>query len=81
MPFYRFIIHGRGPLTNGALGFFTTRWCWAPNPDKAAEKALRLVRKDWEPETPVLEVDKGWHISFFDIWKGPNRGHTFYDKP
>lgn len=30
---------------------------------------------------PTLEVEEGGPIGFFEIWRAPNRGHTFYGGP
>jgi hypothetical protein len=83
MPFYRFRIHGTGNIRNGIVGFYTTRWCWAPDQEGAAAKALRIVRKDVERRRmgtlSSLKVEKGQRISVFEIPKAPNRGYTFYD--
>ena len=82
MPFYRFRIHGTGNLRNGMEGFYTTRWCWAPDQESAAAKAIRIVRKDAESQhlgtISSLEVEEGWRISVFEISKAPNRGYTLY---
>jgi hypothetical protein len=87
MPFYRFIIHGRGDIANGVIGFYATRWSWGPTPRDAADKALKQVSRDWEAGgsaalkrsgTIVLEVDEWCQIRLWHIWSVPNRGHTFY---
>jgi hypothetical protein len=82
MPFYRFRIHGSGNVRNGIAGFYTTRWCWASDQESAAEKAIRIVRKDVERQRlgtiSSLEVEEVWRISIFEIPKAPNRGYTFY---
>ena len=82
MPFFRFRIHGDGNLPNGIEGFYTTRWCWASNQDRAAAKALGIVRKEVEKRQlgtlSLLEVEDGWRISVFEILKAPNLGYTFY---
>jgi hypothetical protein len=87
MPFYRFIIEGRGDITGGIIGFYTTRWSWGTSPREAADKALKQVSDDWETGKSAslkqsgsitLEVDQWWQIKPWHIWSGPNRGHTFY---
>lgn len=89
MPFYRFIIHGRGEIAQDIIGFYTTRWAWGPTPKDAADKAIRQVSDAWETGqyaeikrsgTISLEVDEWWQIKPWHIWKGPNRGHTFYGR-
>jgi hypothetical protein len=27
-----------------------------------------------------LEIEKIWRIGVLEIWRAPNRGHTFYDE-
>jgi hypothetical protein len=87
MPFYRFIIHGKGVLTNeGCTGFYTTRWAFGRSEALAAEAALKSVRKAWESgeyegwskSLPTLEIEDGWEIGVQDLWKAPNKGSTFY---
>jgi hypothetical protein len=69
-------------------GFYTTKWCWARSQNSAAERAMQLVRDDWETgesarlrcgDIPSLSIETGRRIRFFEIWAAPNRGHTFYD--
>lgn len=68
-------------------GFYTTRWCRAASKEGAAERGMALLRKEWtsgrsahlNQGAPLnLEIDKIWRIGLFDIWRAPNRGHTFY---
>lgn len=65
-------------------GFYTSRWCSARDQENAAEKALDIVRFDLNKEFPNwtvsdLEVEDGWRIHFWEIWRAPNRGSTFYE--
>jgi hypothetical protein len=87
MPFYRFMIHGRGDIVDDVIGFYTTRWCWERTPRTAADKALKLVSDEWETGkssslkrggTIKLEIEEWWPIWPWQIWSAPNRGHTFY---
>ena len=63
-------------------GFYTTRWCWAPDQETAAAKAMRIVCKDVEKQQlgtlSSLEVEEDWRITVFEIRKAPNRGYTLY---
>jgi hypothetical protein len=97
MPLYRMIIHGRGKFVlredeDGYIhitdGFYTTRWCRAASKERATERGMALLRKEWttgrsahlNQGAPLsLEIDKIWRIALFDIWRAPNRGHTFYN--
>jgi len=83
MPLYRFTIHGRIMGATAPNGLYTTRWCRARDQKNAAEKALDIVRFDLSKEFPSwaisdLEVEQGWRIRFWEIWRAPNRGYTFY---
>ena len=85
MPLYRFIVQGRAQFRDDLVGFFTIRWCRAQSFDQAAQKALHMVNKDWQKhraltqdEAPRLEIVEGRTIGFFDIWRAPNKGNTFY---
>jgi len=84
MPLYRFIIHGRIAGENAPAGFYTTRWCRAGDQENAAKKAFDIVRRDLNKRVPNwrisdLEVEKSCRIGFWEIWRAPNRGFTFYD--
>lgn len=77
MPIYRFIIHGR--MADDSGGFYTTRWCRAPDEGAAAQRAMKIVCNEWEgPPIHALQIDEGRRISFWEIWNAPNRGCTFY---
>jgi hypothetical protein len=87
MPFYRFIIHGEGILTDdGSIGFYTTKWAFAGSQDGAATIAMESVRKDWTSGVyanwsripPRLSIDDGWEIASTETGDAMDRGHTFY---
>jgi len=88
MPFYRFIIHGRDPqYPNDVRGFFTTRHAFAATKEKATEKVmLRLTREFtmgvsasiWKSEAPVMSVESGRRIGILELRSAPNKGSTFY---
>jgi len=78
MPLYKFIIHGR--MADETGGFYTTRWCRAPDEPSAAHKAMKIVRDGWEgPLIHALEIEEGWRIRFWEIPWTTNRGSTFYE--
>lgn len=90
MPFYRFIIHGKGiSLSGSSGGFYTTRWAFAVSQEEAGRKALQAVREDWatgpssklSPDKPPtsLAIEKGWKIGAHEIWSAPNKGNTLYN--
>lgn len=88
MPFYRFLIHGR--LAEGDAefrGFYTHRWAWGITQDRAGDRALKLVAKDWRSGgsagvhhglPPILEIEEAQRIAPWQIWGAPNRGNTLY---
>jgi hypothetical protein len=88
MPFYRFLIHGSFVESRARFrGFYTTRWAWGSTQDKAAQRALGSVARDWSYGSssklhdglpPILEIDSGYRIAPWDIWNAPNRGNTLY---
>jgi hypothetical protein len=89
MPFYRFMIHGRDPRhPDDVRGFFTTRHAYAATRDKAAEKVMsRLTREFtigvsasiWKSEAPKMSVEDGWRIGIHQLRSAPNKGSTFYE--
>jgi hypothetical protein len=88
MPFYRFMIHGRDPRhPDDVRGFFTTRHAYAATKEKAAEKVLLRLTKEfttgvsaaiWNSDAPKLTVDDGWRIGIHQLRSAPNRGSTLY---
>lgn len=89
MPFYRFIIHGHDPRhADDVRGFFTTRHAYAATQEKAAEKVLSRLTKEftngasasfWDSDPPVMSVEDGWRIGIHQLRSAPNRGSTFYE--
>ncbi len=89
MPFYRFMIHGRDPRhQDDVRGFFTTRHAYAATKEKAANKVMsRLTREFtvgvsasiWASEAPLLSVEDGWRIGIHQLWSAPNKGSSFYE--
>lgn len=89
MPFYRFMIHGRDPRhPDDVRGFFTTRVAYAVTKEKAAEKVLLRLTKEfttgvsaaiWNSDAPKLIVEDGWRIGIHQLCSAPNRGSTFYE--
>lgn len=89
MPFYRFMIHGRDPRhPDDVRGFFTTRHAYAVTKEKAAEKVLSRLTKEftsdvsasiWASEAPNMIIEDGWRIGIHQIRSAPNKGSTFYE--
>jgi predicted transcriptional regulator len=89
MPFYRFMIHGRDPRhPDDVRGFFTTRHAYAATMDRAAEKVLLRLTKEfttgvsaaiWNSDAPKMTVEDGWRIGIHQLRSAPNRGSTFYE--
>jgi hypothetical protein len=82
---------GRDEDGNGheANGFYTTRWCRAASEERAIEKVLMRLNAEWTTGCSAhmnqchplkLEIEKIWRIGVLEIWRAPNRGHTFYDE-
>ncbi|MBV9990477.1 MAG: hypothetical protein JOZ72_04215 [Alphaproteobacteria bacterium] len=77
MPLYQFIIHGR--MADETGGFYTTRWCRAPDERAAVQQAMKMVHQSWHgPPIHALEVEEGRRIRFWDIRSWTNHGSTFY---
>ena len=89
MPFYRFMIHGRDPRhPDDVRGFFTTRHAYAATMEKAAEKVLLRLTKEfttgvsaaiWNSDAPKMTVEDGWRIGIHQLRSAPNRGSTLYE--
>jgi hypothetical protein len=88
MPFYRFMIHGRDPRhPDDVRGFFTTRHAFAATKEKAAERVLSRLAKEftvgvsasvWDSEAPNLTIEDGWRIGIHQLRSATNKGSTFY---
>jgi hypothetical protein len=87
MPFYRFMIHGRDPRhPDDVRGFFTTRHVYAATKEKAADKILARLTKEfttgvsaeiWDSDAPRMIIEDGWRIGIHQIRSAPNKGSTF----
>lgn len=89
VPFYRFMIHGRDPRhPDDVRGFFTTRHAYAATKEKAAQKILLRLTKEfttgvsakiWNSDTPRMTIENGWRIGIHQLRSAPNKGSTFYE--
>jgi hypothetical protein len=85
VPFFRFILHGTGDFPDGIAGFHSTRWAWARTKEAAESKVLKQVKRNLNRRLNreairTLEIEEAWRISPLEIWRAPNRGHTFYNE-
>jgi len=88
MPFYRFMVHGRDPRhPDDVRGFWTTRHAFAATKEKAAEKVLLRLSREftvgvsaslWNSDAPTMSIERGWKIGFHQLRSAPNKGSTFY---
>ena len=70
------------------IGFYTTRWVKANNPEEAKERAKKLVLSAWtegeyakvnEGDPPKVSVDSIHSVGFLNyLWNRPGKGHAFY---
>ncbi|MFC0101672.1 hypothetical protein [Sphingopyxis terrae] len=87
MPFFRFMIHGRDPrFPKDVRGFFTTRHAYAATQEKAAQKVLARLEREftvgasaslWRSEAPNMSIEDGWRIGILQLRSAPNKGSTF----
>jgi len=89
MPIFRFMLHGTGIQVRGeAGGFFATRWVRALSVEKATDKVVELVQKEWtsgasshlSPDHPPtkITVEDCRRIRLREAIMTPNRGSTIY---
>ena len=93
MAFYRVLVEGSNlkipgnGSSPGIAGFFTTRVVYAATSPSAENKALELVRQEWQkPEYAGQPSAHGLALKVAEVgtttllsWLGtPNRGFTFY---
>ena len=92
MPFYKCLLIGENFVLLGPgedirfVGFATTRFVKAANPDEAELKSVDLVRADKEWESEVIRENLGQARIYLDeiieidaIPKsGPGQGYTFF---
>jgi hypothetical protein len=95
MPFFRVVLHGTGirfmiaGSAKPAIGFYTSRRVRAGSAEEAIAKARRSVSALWTREDyvransgdlPFLSTDAIEQVTFWEAWRIPNAGHTFYDE-
>ena len=83
------MIHGRDPrYPDDVRGFFTTRHAYGATEEKAAEKVLSHLKREftvgvsasiWRSEEPLMLIEDGWRIGIHQLFSAPNKGSTFYE--
>lgn len=89
---YRVFLHGKNFLIRfdgrkQVVGFYTTRFVEAENPEEAENKAVQLIREDRKlqkvvlndkSDPPMIFVEEIEEKVSFDGVKLPGTGYTFY---
>ena len=94
MPYFSVLLNGQGISIDSdspgeaIVGFWTTRWVEASDPNHASEKASDLVLKDWTSgdyaemnrgDVPKITADEVCELGRLKYWfRCEPRGHSFY---